>query len=576
MKVMGWIEKKSRRIDVRYRLVVVFTIILAVITGLMGIYATSVVSNRLEIAAEEKLLSDLKTGEHIIAQAYPGEWKIENGQLYKGDTIINGQHQIVDRIGSLTGDTVTIFCGDTRVATNVTKEGQRMVNTQVSEEVRHAVLDNGEIFLGKADVVGTINYAAYQPIKDAQGNIIGIWYVGVPSTKYMSIVDDFRFNMIGYSAIGITIGLLAAFILAYTVYRPLLRIRSKLKYIGEGDLTQTIEIVGRDEISRVASGVNLTVERISELISKAKALTVMVSLSNQELAKRSQMSATLMENMAGQANDMSQSADRQAELTGQSRQSITEMSEIIQQVAENAQQVTSSAFSAAHEAETGEQKLNLAVGQIDTISKTVNSTAGIIVGLGAKSQEIGQIVDLITSIADQTNLLALNAAIEAARAGEQGRGFAVVAEEVRKLAEESGEAANRIAGLILEIQNEANRAVKAMEGGTREVAKGTEVVDEAGQAFQEIMKAISIVNQQIQEMSAASQEMAASAETAIQAIEATTEAAVNNAQSANRISDIVEEQMDGIKEIDAAVDKLGEVITDLEQSIEFFKIKTVA
>jgi len=573
MKIMEWIEKISRRIDVRYRLVVIFTLILAGVTGLMGIYATSVVSNRLVTAAEEKLLSDLRMGEYIIEQAYPGEWKIENGLLYKGDNVINGQHEIVDRIGNLTGDTITIFSGDTRVATNVTKDDQRMINTQVSEEVKHAVLDKGEIYVGEADVVGTVNYTAYQPIKDAQGKIIGIWYVGVPSTKYDSIVDDFRLHMIGYTIIGITLGLLAAFILAYTVYRPLLRIRSELKYMGEGDLTKTIEIVGKDEISRVASGVNLTVERISELIGKTKNLTGIVSASNQELAKRSEMSATLMEKMAEQANEMSQSAERQAELTGQSRQSITEMSAVIQQVAETAQQVSSSAFSATHEAETGEEKLNLAVGQIDTISRTVNSTASIIVELGAKSKEIGQIVDLITSIADQTNLLALNAAIEAARAGEQGRGFAVVAEEVRKLAEESGEAANRIAGIILEIQNEADRAVRAMEDGTREVAKGTEIIDEAGQAFQEIIKTINIVNQQIQEMAAASQEMAASAETAIVAIEATTEAAVTNAHAANQISAFVEEQMAGIKEIDAAVDKLGEVIADLEQSIAFFKIQ---
>ena len=573
MKIMEWIEKISRRIDVRYRLVVIFTLIIAGVTGIMGIYATSVVSDRLVTAAEEKLLSDLKMGEYIIDQAYPGEWKIENGLLYKGDNVINGQHEIVDRIGNLTGDTVTIFSGDTLVATNVTKDDQRMINTQVSEEVKHAVLDKGEIYVGEADVVGTVNYTAYQPIKDAQGKIIGIWYVGVPSTKYDSIVDDFRLHMIGYTIIGITLGLLAAFILAYTVYRPLLRIRSELKYMGEGDLTKTIEIVGKDEISRVASGVNLTVERTSELIGKTKNLTGIVSASNQELAKRSEMSATLMEKMAEQANEMSQSAERQAELTGQSRQSITEMSAVIQQVAETAQQVSSSAFSATHEAETGEEKLNLAVGQIDTISRTVNSTASIIVELGAKSKEIGQIVDLITSIADQTNLLALNAAIEAARAGEQGRGFAVVAEEVRKLAEESGEAANRIAGIILEIQNEADKAVKAMEDGTREVAKGTEIIDEAGRAFQEIIKAINIVNQQIQEMSAASQEMAASAETAILAIEATTEAAVTNAHAANQISAIVEEQMAGIKEIDAAVDKLGEVIADLEQSIAFFKIQ---
>ena len=369
-------------------------------------------------------------------------------------------------------------------------------------------------------------------------------------------------------------GVLAAVLLAYTVYTPLQRIRSKLRYIGEGDLTQAINIVGRDEISRVAEGINLMVERISELIGKSKSLTIMVSSATQELSQRSQVSATLMENMTLQADELSRNASRQAELTDQSRQSVSEMTVAIQQMAENVQEVTSSALNAARQAEAGEQQLNLAIGQIATISQTVNSTADIIADLGVKSQEIGQIVDLITSIADQTNLLALNAAIEAARAGEQGRGFAVVAEEVRKLAEESGEAANRIAQLIWEIQNEADRAVKSMADGTREVAKGSEVVNEAGRAFQEIIKAVNIVSQQIQEISAASQEMSASAEMAIRAIEETNQAADDNAQLAKRIGEIVEKQMVAVEEMDAAVSQVGQVIDDLEQSIAFFKIKS--
>ncbi len=574
MKLIAWLEKQSRLVNVRFRLIIMFTLILAGVTGLMGIYATSVVANRLEIAAEEKLMSDLKMGEQIIHQTYPGDWRIEDGKLYKGNALMNGRNYIVDYIGQLTGDSVTIFCGGIRVATNVTKDGQRVVNTQVSEEVRQAVLDRGETFLGKADVVGTVNYAAYKPIKDKEGNIIGIWFVGVPSTKYVDIVNNFRLNMIGYSAIGITLGVLAAVLLAYTVYTPLQRIRSKLRYIGEGDLTQAINIVGRDEISRVAEGINLMVERISELIGKSKSLTIMVSSATQELSQRSQVSATLMENMTLQADELSRNASRQAELTDQSRQSVSEMTVAIQQMAENVQEVTSSALNAARQAEAGEQQLNLAIGQIATISQTVNSTADIIADLGVKSQEIGQIVDLITSIADQTNLLALNAAIEAARAGEQGRGFAVVAEEVRKLAEESGEAANRIAQLIWEIQNEADRAVKSMTDGTREVAKGSEVVNEAGRAFQEIIKAVNIVSQQIQEISAASQEMSASAEMAIRAIEETNQAADDNAQLAKRIGEIVEKQMVAVEEMDAAVSQVGQVIDDLEQSIAFFKIKS--
>jgi len=559
---------------VRFRLIIMFTLILAGVTGLMGIYATSVVEHRMETAAGEKLMSDIKTGEQIINQSFPGNWHLENGKLYKGDALVNDRNYVLDYIGGLTGDTIAIFCDGKVIATNIALDGKRIVDTELAEEVKEAVLQRGETYVGQTVVLGTMNYAVYKPLKDKSDNIIGVFYVGVPSTQYENIVDNFRMNMIGYSAVGISLGVIAAIVLAYTVYTPLRRIRAKLLHIGEGDLTLTIDEVGQDEITSVSQGINRMVGKISELIGKSKALTTMVSSATKELSQRSQVSATLMENMTLQADELSRNANRQAELTDQSRHSISEMTVAIQQMAENVQEVTSSALNAARQAEAGEQQLNLAIGQIATISQTVNSTADIITDLGSKSQEIGQIVDLITDIADQTNLLALNAAIEAARAGEQGRGFAVVAEEVRKLAEESGEAANRIARLIGEIQKEADRAVRSMADGTREVAKGSEVVNEAGRAFQEIIKAVNIVSQQIQEISAASQEMAASAEMAIRAIEETNQAADGNAQLAKRIGEIIEKQMVAVEEMDAAVSQVGQVIDDLEQSIASFKIKS--
>lgn len=576
VSILNWIEMKARRIDVRYRLIIMFTLILAGVTGLMGIYATSVVAYRMETTANQKLLSDLKLGEQVLNMYYPGSWKMEKGRLYKGDALVEGDFTMVDRIGNLTGDTVTIFRGDTRVSTNITHQGQRTVNTQVSEQIKKAVLERGETYLGQADVTGVTHYAAYQPIKENNGRIIGIWYVGVPATTYDEIVSSFRLNMIGYSAIGIALGFFAAFIVAYTVYTPLRRIQKGVERIGDGDLTHKIEARAQDEIGRLAFRVNAMMERIAVLIGKTKALTVTVGESSQELSRSSEMSAGLMEGMTVEANEMSRNATCQAELTSQSRMAISEMSSAIQQVAENAQEVSSSIATATTQAEAGERQAKLAIQQIGTIRDTVNSTADIIGGLGVKSQEIDQIVDLITNIASQTNLLALNAAIEAARAGEQGRGFAVVAEEVRKLAEESGEAANRIADLIKEIQTEAHRAVDAMESGTREVATGTEVVADAGRAFQQIIAAVNIVNRQIQEMSAASEEMAASAETAIQAIEATNEAAVGNAEAARKISDMAEEQMAGVEEVNASIEHLNEVIQDLEKSIAFFKIEPLA
>lgn len=572
MNLLERIETLLRKTSVKVRLVLAFTLILAVVTGVMGIYATWVMQDKITFTAQEKLKSDLALGEHIIDMVFPGDWEIKGGLLYKGGVLMEENYQVVDEIGELTGDTVTIFKGDTRVSTNVMLDGERQVGTKVSGAVKDAVLKDGKTYIGRAEVVGTMNETAYKPIKDRNDNTIGIWYVGVPATPYDNLVQHFRNSMIIYSVVGILAGFIIAFLIAFSVYAPLRRIGDAVQKTSEGDLTQQVPTRANDEPGRLAQLVNVMVEKMSDLIRKTNELIINVSQSSSQLLTSSETSAATMENMNLRANEMRSSANVQAELTSRSKAAINDMSAAIQQVAENAQEVSGSAISATSRAQDGEQQIEKAIDQMDVISHTVNSSATIVEGLGAKSQEIGQIVDLITNIATQTNLLALNAAIEAARAGEQGKGFAVVAEEVRKLAEESGEAAKRIADLIKEIQVEADRAVSAMEDGTREVANGTEVVSSAGEAFHHIITAVTTVNEQIQEMSAASQEMAASAETAIDSIEKTTDAAESNSEIAENISQLAQEQMAGIEEITSSLDNLNQIVGDLQEGISYFKV----
>lgn len=570
--ILEWFETLLRKINVRIRLILAFTLVLAAVTGTMGIYATYSMSDKIMDSAEQKLLSDSALGNEIIDIFYPGEWQIKNDLLYKGNTLIDGNYTAVDRIGELTGNNVTIFKNDTRIATNIINNGQRMVNTQVAPNVAERVLKNGETYLGKADVVGRMNVTAYKPIKNKNNETIGIWFVGVPATPYDDMTNIFRTNMIAFSFAGILFGFIAAFIIAFTVHAPLRRIGVAIGVASEGDLTKHVPVNANDELGRLASKTNMMIEKMQELIRKTKNLSLNVSEASGQLLNTCQISSTLMEDMVAQAEEMSANTSMQADLTSQSKITIGEMTTVIQQVAGNAQEVSTSAISATNMAAAGGQQIEKAIKQIAIISNAVNSSSTIVGELGDKSLEIGQIVDLITSIASQTNLLALNAAIEAARAGEQGKGFAVVAEEVRKLAEESEEAAKRIAALIKEVQDESAKAVIAMEAGTKEVASGTEVVANAGEAFEQIISAVEKVNEQIQEMSAASQEMAASAETVINSIEQTTATAENNARLAHAISEKAEEQMAGTEEISASVDRMNSVVIELENAIQFFKV----
>jgi len=561
------------KLNVGTRLIAASVLLLVIITGTMGYYAATSMKHDIISSAEQKLISDARTGMELLHSKYPGDWSVgPDGNLYKGGVLMENNFSIVDRIGQLTGDTVTIFKGDTRVSTNVKKDGVRKVGTQAAPEVVQTVLKEGRTFLGEADVVGTRNLTYYEPIKDSQGKIVGMWYVGVPATPYDSMAAKFAGSMLWYALGGILVAGVGAYLLANSVSRPLKVIENSIQKAASGDLREKTAVERDDEIGHVGNSVNVMIDQMSELIGKTQRLAQNVAQVANQLQARSDASAKLMENMTTKSEEMTDNARIQVEVAEQTRAIINEMSAGIQQVAYNAQEASTASVQANATAEEGGIQVEKVVRQMEVISDTVNSTAGIVQGLGAKSQEIGEIVDVITGIAEQTNLLALNAAIEAARAGEQGRGFAVVAEEVRKLAEESGEAAKKIAELIKEIQNEASRAVQAMADGTREVENGIQVVARSGEAFQGIIEAIKGITAQAQEVSAASQQMSASTETAMQAINKTALAANNTSAAAAEISTLAEKQMAGLQELNASIMELTAAIGDLESAIEYFKV----
>ena len=206
------------------------------------------------------------------------------------------------------------------------------------------------------------------------------------------------------------------------------------------------------------------------------------------------------------------------------------------------------------------------------IEDSVTNSAQVVTKLGERSKEIGQIVDTISGIAAQTNLLALNAAIEAARAGEQGRGFAVVADEVRKLAEQSQDAAKQISELISEIQGETDKAVRAMAEGTEEVKIGATVVNTAGATFEEIAQVVTDVAEQVREISAVMQELAGSSQQIVLSVREINKLCQDSSGEAQSVSAATEEQTASMEEIASASQSLSRLAQDLQTEISKFRI----
>ncbi|WP_347488906.1 cache domain-containing protein [Desulfoscipio sp. XC116] len=231
------------------------------------------------LAATTKAKSDLATGQAILNVKYPGSWRIEDGVLYKGDMKMNNNVGPVDYISTLTGDTCTIFLGNTRVTTTIRKEnGERAIGTHPSDKVAQKVLTNGEEYFGEAEVLGEKYQTAYTPIWDDKENIVGMFYVGT-SKKF--------FNEMLYGSLksmSIIVVILTVLVFTGTRYftqliiiNPLKLLTAETKKVASGDLSPHTRINSMNEIGELAQSINQMVEWMQALtyqISKATGASV--------------------------------------------------------------------------------------------------------------------------------------------------------------------------------------------------------------------------------------------------------------------------------------------------------------
>jgi methyl-accepting chemotaxis protein len=276
-------------------LVALFVLIIVVI----GFSTIFIVNEKVIITAHEKLKGDLAMGRTLLNEKHPGPWSVREGKLFKGDTVMNGNFTIVDTIGELTGDTVTLFQGDTRVSTNVKKSsGERAVGTRAAQNVIDATLTGGKLYIGKAEVVGTWNQTAYEPIKNAGGEIIGMFYVGVPNTRYDEITRDIGGQIILIGVIGlIVMGVLSLF-LVKSITGPLIRVIA-----GITD--------GADQVSSAAS---------------------QVASSSQQLAEGTSAQASSLEETSSSLEEMSSMTRQNADHANEAKAMMTEAGQIVEKV----------------------------------------------------------------------------------------------------------------------------------------------------------------------------------------------------------------------------------------------------
>jgi methyl-accepting chemotaxis protein len=388
----------------------------------------------------------------------------------------------------------------------------------------------------------------------------------------MEEIRDMRNQAVLIAIIAVLLGGILMYFVAVRIANPIIRLMEAANEMARGDLTQTVTISSEDEVGRLSSAFNAMGGNLKRLIQQVQKNAEQVAASSEELTASAEQSAQAVNQVADTIGSVAEGATTQVKEVNSASAVVEQMSAGIQQIAANSNLVADMSNKTAAAAEAGNKAVSAAVDQMVNIEKSVTHSAEVVAKLGERSKQIGQIVGTISGIAGQTNLLALNAAIEAARAGEQGRGFAVVAEEVRKLAEQSQEAAKEIASLIGEIQGDTDIAVEVMNNGTSEVKRGTEVVNNAGQSFKEIFSQITQMSSQVQEISTAIQHMASGSQQIVASVEGIDRISKDIAAQTQTVSAATEEQAASMEEIATSSQALAKLAEELQRAVSKFKV----
>lgn len=314
--------------------------------------------------------------------------------------------------------------------------------------------------------------------------------------------------------------------------------------VEKGDLTVRAEVQSDDDIGRIAKAINKTLDNLSSIVKRTQ------SVSSQMASAAAQISQTVETQASG--------ASEQAASISQTTATMEELTQTTREIAKNSRSVFEATEDALQFAEKGKSSVLLTVESMNEIKEETKHSAERISNLGEKTREIGNVVNIINEIADQTKILSLNAAIEAARAGEAGKGFSVVANEIRKLAENVTESTDEISKIMEDIQSATSSLVVATEDGLKNVVKGTNLANEAGNEIKNIVSKIEHIADSSKQISVATQ----------QEISATDQVA----QAMREISVVSQQSASSSKEISSSIGLLDELARELQSEISRIKV----
>ncbi|PWC28990.1 methyl-accepting chemotaxis protein [Teichococcus aestuarii] len=424
------------------------------------------------------------------------EWRLQGETLLLDGKPVNGRMEVVDTVKAVAGGVATIFAGDTRVATNVTRpDGGRAVGTKLAPGPAYdAVFRRGEAYHGVNVILGAEHQTIYEPIRDPEGRVVGLLFVGQPLAALMATQDRLAFTAL-WTGAAVTLPVaLAVWWLMSLVLRPLKGLAGAVNAIAAGQFDRPVPCTERhDQLGEIGRAVR----SLGEGARQARALEAAAEAQrSQAAAAQRQMQAALAGQiesavggiaraLGGEVERLESATRAVGEGTGAAARDAGAATERAQGATRNVQAVAAAADQLAASVEEITRRVSDGAAVTRQAVEAVDASDATVAGLSAAAARIGDVVKLIADIAGQTNLLALNATIEAARAGEAGKGFAVVASEVKSLANQTARATEEIGTQINAMRSATGQAVQTVRGIAQAVGRMDEVTSAIAAAVEE-------------------------------------------------------------------------------------------
>lgn len=395
-------------------------------------------------------------------------------------------------------------------------------------------------------------------------------------TAYTESNNVFQ-GVLQFSTIFIVISFIVSALLGYlmttSIRKPLNQLLGLSERIGRGDLSQTIDIKRKDEFGDLAVSFEKMRVNLTEIVENVKHSSAILSGLFNEIREHADNTGKASNMFYEGLQESAEKSRVQSEQVTNDAIIIKEMAHGLQQVAVSIDQIGIHSIEMEQSSTSGVAVVQKAVEKISHVQKEVHHSFETMNHLVVLSREIEQVMHTIRSIAEETNLLSLNASIEAARAGDAGRGFAVVAHEVRKLADNSSQAANHVQTMISKIQEGSENAMKSIELSLREIDEGQARVGEAGSAFSEIQNWILNINNNIQDVSASVEELAAGSQQINVSIQGIEQFSSQTAQSSQEFAAISAEQIHSMDQVIGSIRQLYDTTQEMNKAINRFVLK---